>query len=379
LSIFDLEKLAELVVARMGPLQVDHRRCTRARSPLSQCSRCVDICPPGALAFSEQGIEIADHCVECGLCAGVCPTEALQIQEPTELVLLDKIEASGAQGGAAAIGCRRQPQLNPRGWAVPCLGSLSRALLLVLDQSPFPVYLVMDEEKCAQCPAARGYQHCLGLLGEVRELLQTLGLKGGALRPVREAPPVKTAKPKASADPSRRAFFRSLLAGVKQVPAMVIQTVLEEPVQEAPAVQPIQPVEGVETGRLRLLKRGLQGRQDDKRAFGWLARPAVHSACYFCRACTVLCPVGAIKCSEDYRLTVDTGRCTGCGLCADICLYRSLVMVPGPIGNLFREEPVLLAQGVKGRCRSCGQEMIASEKIEICYICEKRASLSSAR
>lgn len=376
MSIFDLETLAEMVVSRMGPLLVDHKRCTRTRSPLSRCSRCLDLCPQEALSFGETGIEIADTCLECGLCAGVCPTDALQIQEPTELVLLDKIDAAGRQGAAAVIGCRRQPQRNPKGWAVPCLGSLSRAMLLVLDQSSFPVYLVLDENTCARCPAAPGYHHCLQLLGEVRELLQTLGLEGGAVRPVAEAPPVKTAKPKQNADPSRRAFFRSIFAGVKQVPAVVIQSVLEEPPKTEHGIEA---VDAIETGRQRLLKRGLTLRRDDERELAWLARPAVQRACYFCRACTVLCPVGAVKCTDDYRLTLDTGRCTGCGLCAEICLYHSLAMAPGKIGELYLEEPVVLAQGIKGRCMSCGQEMIASEEIEICYICEKKASWSAVR
>lgn len=379
MSIFDLEKLAELVVSRMGPLLVDHQRCTRIRSPLGRCSRCVDICPRDALSFSENGIEIGDACLECGLCASVCPTNALQIQEPTELALLDRIETSGRQGAVVAIGCRRQPQLNPSGWAVPCIGSLSQAMLLVLEQSPFPVYLVMDDSKCAQCPAAPGRAHGLRLLAEVRELLRTLGLKGGAVRLVPEAPLVKKAKPKKSADPSRRAFFRSILAGMKQVPAVMMQSMLEERPKEEPGVKAIQAVDALDTDRQKLLKRGLRLRQNDQRELAWLARPVVQQACYFCRACTVLCPVGAIECSDEYQLTLNTGLCTGCGLCADICLYHSLTLSSGKIGDLYREEPVLLAQGIKGRCRSCGQEMIVSEEIEICYICEKRASLFAAR
>lgn len=377
LSVFDLEKLAEFVISRMGPLLVDHQHCARTRSPLSKCSCCTDICPQDCITFGEEGIEIADSCLECGLCAGVCPTGALQIQEPTELALLDKIDTMGRQGSTIVIGCRRQPQLNPKGLAVPCLGSLSLEFLLVLEQSPFPVYLVINEEQCARCPVAGGGAHCLSLLAQVQQLAQTLELTRGAIRLAAEAPPVKIVKPKQNTDPSRRAFFRSVFAGAKQVQAAVIQSFLEQPPNSGSGT--IQAVAGTEASRQNLLKRGLRERKEDLRELDLIKRPVLQSACHFCRACTILCPLGALKCSDDYRLTLDTGRCTGCGLCTEICLHHSLALVPGQIADLYLEQPVLLAQGIKGRCASCGQEMITSEEQQNCFICEKRAAMFAAK
>ncbi|HHX50244.1 MAG TPA: 4Fe-4S binding protein, partial [Clostridia bacterium] len=117
--MFDLEKIALLVVSRMGPLLVDHRRCTKVRSPLSKCSLCQDICPVQALSFNQEGISFADSCLECGLCAGVCPTGALKIQEPTEMNLLEKIEKMGEDGASIAISCRQNRELDQRVLTVP--------------------------------------------------------------------------------------------------------------------------------------------------------------------------------------------------------------------------------------------------------------------
>lgn len=375
MSVFDLEKLAEFVISRMGPLLVDHKHCARTRSPLSKCSYCTGICPQDCITFGEEGIKIGDSCLECGLCAGVCPTNALQIQEPTELALLDKIETMGQQGSTIAIGCRRQPQLNPKGLAVPCLGSLSLEFLLVLEQCPYPIYLILNEEQCAHCPVVGGGAHCQNRLAQVQQLVQTLDLKRGAIRLVAEAPPIKVVKPKQNSDPSRRAFFRSVFAGAKQMPAAVIQSFLEQPANES---NNIKAVAGTEANRQKLLKRGLRDRKDDLRELDLIKRPVVQSTCHFCRACTVLCPLGALKCSDDYRLTVDTGRCTGCGLCEEICLHQSLTLVPGKIAHLYLDEPVLLAQGTKGRCESCGQEMITSDEQQRCFICEKRSAMFAA-
>lgn len=370
MSVFDLEKLAELVTSRMGPLLVDHQRCSRTRSPLSKCSHCTGICPVNAISFGKEGIEIADHCLECGLCAGVCPTGALGIQEPTELALLEKTRSLSALGATVAIGCRRQPELNPKGLSVPCLGSLSLAFLLVLEQSPHPVYFVLSEEKCAQCPVTGGGEHCLNRLAEVEHLIESLGLTGGAVRLVAEAPPIKMPKRKEDTDPSRRAFFRSIFSGAKQVPKAVVQSVLGEPEKEEKGIKP---VAGLEVPRQKLLKRGLETKKESLLELDLLQRPFLQSTCHFCRACTILCPLGVLKCSDDYRLTLDAGGCTGCGLCVDICVHRSLALGTGKIAGLYQDEPELLAQGVKGRCQSCGQEMIVSEEKENCFICEKRA------
>lgn len=375
MSVFDLEKLAEFVISRMGPLLVDHKHCARARSPLSKCSRCKDICPRDCITFGEEGVEIADACLECGLCASVCPTNALQIQEPTELALLDKIDTMGQQGSTIAIGCRRQPELNPKGLAVPCLGSLSLEFLLVLEQSPYPIYLVLNEEECARCPVTGGGAHCQNQLAQVQQLMQILELKRGAIRLAAEAPPMKVVKRKQNSDPSRRAFFRSVFAGAKQMPAAVIQSFLEQPANDA---NTIQAVAGTEVSRQKLLKKGLRERKDDLRELDLIKRPILQSTCHFCRACTILCPLGAIKCSDDYQLTLDTGQCTGCGLCTEICLHHSLNLVPGKIAHIYLDQPVLLAQGTKGRCDLCGQEMISSEEQKRCFVCEKRAAMFAA-
>lgn len=373
MGVFDLEKLAHFVTSRMGPLLVEHQYCSRVRSPLSKCSYCTDICPKDALSFGQEGIEIDDDCLECGLCAGVCPTGALGIQEPTQLALLDKIRSFGEQGVTIAIGCRRQLELNPKGLAVPCLGSLSLEFLLVLDQVSQPVYFVLAEDKCAQCQVTGGGDHCLQQLAEARRIIQSLGLRGGAIRLVPEAPPIKIPKPKETTDPGRRAFFRSIFSGAKQVPRAMVQSILDDETSEEETA--IKAVSGVEADRQKLLRKGLEQVKEFSLELNLLQRPVLQSTCHFCRACTILCPLGAIKCSDDYQLTLEPEKCTGCNLCTEICLHQSLALSAGTIAGLYQEGPELLAHGVKGRCRSCGQEMVSSEEQELCFVCAKRNAM----
>ncbi len=370
MGVFNLEKLALLVSSRMGPLLVDHQRCSRVRSPLSKCSYCIDICPVNALSFSHDGIEINADCLECGLCAGVCPTGALGIQEPTELALLDKVAIIGEREGTPVIGCRPQQDLNPKGILIPCLGSLSWELLLTLDSGSFPVYIVQSKEKCSECPVKGGGEQFLEQLKTSRELLTLLDMPKGAIQVLAKAPQLKALKKADIQDPSRRAFFRSVFTGAKQVPRTMLNAVLEEPKAEE---RGIKAAKGTDTTRLYLLKRSLSGKSAQIKDFETLKQIELASTCYFCKACSILCPLGAIKQTAENQLVLDTGKCTGCNLCVDVCMHKSLTLGPGNLSQVCREEKVVLAQGVQAKCQECGQKMISSEPKEICFICERKA------
>lgn len=371
MGVFNLEKLALLVSSRMGPLLVEHQRCSRVRSPLSKCSHCIDVCPVDALSFSHDGIEINKDCLECGLCAGVCPTGALGIQEPTELALLEKIITIGEREGTGVIGCRPQHELNPKGILIPCLGSLSWELLLTLDTASFPVYIVQSMEKCADCLVTGGGDRFSKQLKIGRQFLELLEMPKGAIRVVSEAPQIKAPKRTDSADPGRRAFFRSVFTGAKQVPRAMLQAVLEEPKEEE---RGIKAAKGTDTGRLHLLKRTFGTKPKQIGEFEGLKQVELVSTCYFCRACSILCPLGAIKQTKENQLILDTGKCTGCNLCTEVCLHKSLALGPSNLSQVCQGEEKVLAQGVETNCKKCGQKMISSEPKEICFICERKAA-----
>jgi len=63
-------------------LKFDVASCIRATSKLSECNKCVEVCPVST-------IEIVDNtpaftpslCIDCGGCVGVCPTEAFSLKD----------------------------------------------------------------------------------------------------------------------------------------------------------------------------------------------------------------------------------------------------------------------------------------------------------
>ncbi len=75
------EKVAATIISNNKYVLIEASLCTRFRTPKSDCSICVDLCPMAAISISENGAEIKGGCVGCGVCAAACPNGALRIKE----------------------------------------------------------------------------------------------------------------------------------------------------------------------------------------------------------------------------------------------------------------------------------------------------------
>ncbi len=66
--------------------------CAHSRSKIVGCHRCLDLCPTGAIAPSDDHVTIDAYvCAGCGQCAAVCPTGAAAYAMPTADALLRKL------------------------------------------------------------------------------------------------------------------------------------------------------------------------------------------------------------------------------------------------------------------------------------------------
>src|SRR6267154_708457 len=82
--------------------------CAHARSRIVGCTRCLDLCPAGAIAPAGDHVAIdARICAGCGQCAAVCPTGAASYALPPAEALLRQLRAMlrayGEAGGRDAI------------------------------------------------------------------------------------------------------------------------------------------------------------------------------------------------------------------------------------------------------------------------------------
>ncbi len=50
------------------------------------CGKCIEVCPPQALALINEGAYIREElCEECGFCAPECPVNAIEIRFPLSI------------------------------------------------------------------------------------------------------------------------------------------------------------------------------------------------------------------------------------------------------------------------------------------------------
>ncbi|HEY7664250.1 MAG TPA: 4Fe-4S dicluster domain-containing protein, partial [Xanthobacteraceae bacterium] len=68
--------------------------CAHSRSNIVGCTRCLELCPTGAIAPAGDHVAIDDHvCAGCGQCAAVCPTGAAGYALPPADALMRRLRA----------------------------------------------------------------------------------------------------------------------------------------------------------------------------------------------------------------------------------------------------------------------------------------------
>ena len=72
----------------------DAAQCAHSRSQVTGCTRCLDLCPTGAITPAGDHVVVdANICAGCGQCAAACPTGAASYALPPEDALMRKLRA----------------------------------------------------------------------------------------------------------------------------------------------------------------------------------------------------------------------------------------------------------------------------------------------
>ena len=89
-----LFELSDMVGEFEKPLYVRYEGglCAHSRSRQAGCTRCLDVCPTGAITSSGDVVAIDPFvCGGCGACASVCPTGAATYQLPAGMSLFERL------------------------------------------------------------------------------------------------------------------------------------------------------------------------------------------------------------------------------------------------------------------------------------------------
>ncbi|MEM7498866.1 MAG: 4Fe-4S binding protein [Pseudomonadota bacterium] len=306
--------------------------CAHARAGKTGCTRCLSVCPTGAIIGAskpDQEAVVLDHniCAGCGACAAVCPSgAALSSDPPVEhlyRVMRVMAEAWEKAGGKGA------PRL-----LVHCDGHGAEMIRLAARHSDGLPHDVLPLETRALAAfghaemlvaLALGYSDVTVLAGpkDDREVIAAeMALADAVLSGAMAARGPHGAKAPAGrlrlvepAEPD--ALCEALYAPAP--PALEIDTILAS---------------GGRRDGVRLAAKALAGGVPDAplplpEGAPYGAVIVNEDACTLCLACAGLCPTGALMDNPDSpELSFREEACVQCGICANVCPEDAITLRP---------------------------------------------------
>jgi ferredoxin len=334
--------------------------CAHARSQLIGCSRCLDLCPTGAITPARDSVAIdAMICAGCGQCTAVCPTGAASYALPPADALIRKlrilITTYRDAGGARPI-----LLLHDAPHGTPLIDALAR----YGDGLPANVLPLEVNEITQVGPEALAAAFAYGaaqvrLLGRARPRHDLAGLA------------------------RTLALIEPILAGLGFGPDRVALIETDDPDALGSALYAIVPVDGAprpagfqavggKRDVLRLALRELHRAAPAPTEI--IALPAGApfggievrvDGCTLCLACVSACPTGALGDDPDrptLRFTEDA--CVQCGLCQATCPEQVITLVPQIDFRAATASARVLKQEEPFPCIRCGKPFGTRSTIE---------------
>jgi ferredoxin len=355
-------KAADLVGEFDKPRFIDFSDslCAHSRSRITGCTRCLDLCPTGAIAPAGDHVAIdAEVCAGCGNCASVCPTGAAAYALPTADALLRRLRTllltyrqaggrnpvvlfldtahgeplidalarfgPGLPPNVLPVAVNEITQLGIEAWTAPFAWGAAavRALGSAKPKHEFSGI-------AANITIANLLTHALGYGPDVCGLIEAddpdiLASALGELVPGIALPQPATFLP----------------VGKKR---QVLENTMVELHRAAPT-----PVDRV------ALPAGAPFGSLDVNVDG----------CTLCLSCVSACPTGALSDSEDKpALYFNESACVQCGLCAATCPEQVITLLPQLDFNAWRAPRRLVKEEEPYHCISCGKPFGTRSTVE---------------
>lgn len=293
-------------------VRMEAHLCAHSRAGQTGCTRCLDLCPTGAIRPDGEHVSIDPLvCAGCGACSSACPSGAILYDAPPVDFLLQRIrvlaEAFRAAGG-------RAPRLlvhdADHGAEMVALAA-RHGRGLPADVIPLAV------------PALAGFGHAEMLAALASGFAQVVALPG----PRTERPPLEAELALAVA--MAAAQDRLAILDTSDPEAM------SEALYAAAPPPPVAPV--LAMGGRRQVAR-LSAKALLPAGSGPIPLPAGapygavlvdREACTLCLSCVSLCPSGALLDNPDKpQLRFQQDACLQCGICASACPEDAITLAP---------------------------------------------------
>jgi ferredoxin len=332
-------------------IRFEESLCAHSRSGITGCTRCLDLCPTGAITPDGNAVAIdANVCAGCGACASVCPTGAASYSLPSADALMRRLRTllqtyRKAGGGNAVVlfhdgehGEALIDALARFGAGLPA-HVLPLRINEVTQLGPENIAAVFAYGGSAVAILTRAKpKHDISGLrrtaGTSDTVISALGFGAGLVRIIETDDPDQL---RAMLDAAPRGVATEKPAGF--VPRGGKRSVLETTFRElhlaAPAPADTVPLApGAPFGGVNLNVEG----------------------CTLCHACVTACPTHALSDNPDRAMLRFTeSLCVQCGLCEATCPEKVITLEPrldfgawnAPLRVLKEEEPF--------HCIACGK------------------------
>ncbi len=334
--------------------------CAHSRSRITGCTRCLDLCPAGAITPAHDHVVIDPYiCGGCGQCSAACPTGAASYDFPSTERLIGKI----------------------------------RTLLAAYREAggEKSILLLHDGEHGAELIDAAA-RHSAGLPANVLPLqvneLTQVGIETIAAAFAYGAAHVRfllRAKPRHDPEGLRQtlALAEPILVslGYGDAAAAVIETDDPDVLLEALAGLPPGNASArsasfiASGGKREILRLALRELHrvaptpvdvvalPERAPFG---RVRVETAgCTLCLSCVSACPTSALSAGDDRPLLrFDEGLCVQCGLCRATCPEKVVSLEPRLSFAAFTGGPAMVKEEEPFCCISCGKAFGVKSTIE---------------
>ncbi len=356
-----LAKAADLVgefdKPRYALFQAD--LCAHSRSKKTGCTRCLDVCVPGAITPAGDHVAIDPFvCAGCGSCAAVCPTGAATYSLPRTADLLTRVrvllEAYGDANGRNAV-------------------------LLVHDLRHGEPLIDMAARVGRGLPA-RVIPFAVNEITQLGLEFFAAAIAMGAAG-VRILAPAK-AKYERAALAQQMGYAETILAGLGYGPGRIGLIETDDPdalsaalyaplplaVAKSRAFLPLGSKRGLVRLALSKLHEAAPAPVDvlamPKGApFGALEVKV--AGCTLCLACVSACPTGALKDNPDKpMLRFDEDACIQCGLCKNTCPEKVIELVPRIDFKAQSRGTVTIKEEEPAHCVRCGKAFGTKSSID---------------
>ncbi|HSF63647.1 MAG TPA: 4Fe-4S binding protein [Paracoccaceae bacterium] len=338
--------------------------CAHARNRITGCTRCLSLCPTGAITPGIDTVVIDPMiCAGCGQCAAACPTGAAAYALPEAETLARRLRAALRAWHAAGGDCAPRILFHDGDHGDPLIdasGRFGRGLpAQVIPIAVNEITQVGPEAMAAAYAYGAGGVHLLGRARPKHDLagLQaTLALMADVCAATGHTAPalIETDDPDA---------LESTLHALPRLPLRAARSSFTPPADKrgllVMAMAEMNRAAPAPATRIALAAGA---------PFGAIVVDT--DACTLCHACTGACPAGALSDNPDRpMLRFTESACVQCGICAATCPEKAITLAPGidfaawdaPKRILNEEEPFCCTKCAKPFGTKSGIERVQAK------------------